>query len=67
MTAYLLHCGLLTSNLRVPLFYDIDRQGTYNILFCINIFGQFFSEQQSQPVLKILGIGLIDTFDATTG
>ena len=23
MTVYLLHCGLLTSNLRVPLFYDI--------------------------------------------
>ena len=23
MTAYLLHCGLLTSNFRVPLFYDI--------------------------------------------
>ena len=39
MTAYLLHCGLLTSNLRVPLFYDIDGQSTYNILFCINIFG----------------------------
>ena len=31
MTAYLLHCGLLTSNLRVPPFYDIDRQSTYNI------------------------------------
>ena len=23
MTAYLLHCVLLTSNFRVPLFYDI--------------------------------------------
>ena len=38
MTAYLLHCGLLTSNSRVPPFYDIDRQGTYNIFFLVLIF-----------------------------